>query len=66
MKGAPREEKAIIVSATDGLLLAHYEEKHSRICEEMPQLPSTSQLYSHSPIELTQHGHPIALPHLGA
>ena len=53
MKGAPREEKAIIVSATDGLLLAHYEEKHSRICEEMPQLPSTGQLDSHSPTKFT-------------
>ena len=66
MWGAPRKEKFVQMLATDGLLLAHHEEGHRRICEEMPQLPSTSQLYSHSPIELTQHGHPIALPHLGA
>ena len=57
MKGAPREEKAIIVSATYGLLLAHYEEKHSRICEEMPQLPSTGQLDSHSPTEVSSQDH---------
>ena len=53
MKGAPREEKAIIVSATDGLLFAHYEEKHSRICEEMPQLPSTCQHDPYPPAKLT-------------
>ena len=57
MKGAPREEKVIIVSATYGLLLAHYEEKHSRICEEMPQLPSTGQLDSHSPTEVSSQDH---------
>ena len=57
MKGAPREEKAIIVSATYGLLLAHYEEKHSRICEEMSQLPSTGQLDSHSPTEVSSRDH---------
>ena len=34
--------------------------------KKMPQLPSTGQLDSHSSIELTQHGHPMALPHLGA
>ena len=34
--------------------------------KKMPQLPSTSQLDSHSSTELTQHGHPMALPHLRA
>ena len=33
---ASREEKAILVSAIDGLLLAYYEERHSRIHEEVP------------------------------
>ena len=36
MRGEQREEKAISVSTADGLLLVHYEEIHSRICEEMP------------------------------
>ena len=52
--------------ASDRLLLAHHEEGHNRICEEMSQLQSTSQPDSHSPTELTQHDHPMALPHLGA
>ena len=34
--------------------------------KKMPQLPSTGQLDSHSSTKLTQHGHPMALPHLGA
>ena len=42
MQREPREEEAIPVYAADGLLLAHYKERYSRICEEMPQLPSTS------------------------
>jgi len=37
---APREEKATPVYAANRLLLAHYEERYSRICEEIPQLPS--------------------------
>ena len=37
MRRAPREEEAISVYAADGSLLAHYEERYSRICEEMPQ-----------------------------
>ena len=35
IRRAPREKKAIPVYATNGLLLAHYEERYSRICEEM-------------------------------
>ena len=46
---ASREEKAILVSAIDGLLLAYYEERHSRIHEEVPQLLSTGKPDSHSP-----------------
>ena len=42
MRRAPREEEAISVYAADELLLAHYEERYNRICEEMPQLPSAS------------------------
>jgi len=40
MQKAPREEIFVPVYAADGLLLAHYEERYSRICEEMPRLPS--------------------------
>ena len=64
--GTPGEEKAIQVLATNGLLLAHHEERQDRICKKMPQLPSIGQLDSHSSAELTQHGHPMALPYLGA
>ena len=64
--GAPREEKFIQMPAVDRLLLAHHEEGHNRIYEEMSQLQSTSQPDSHSPTELTQHDHLMALPHLGA
>ena len=51
--------------ATNGLLLAHHKERHGKICKKLPQLPSTGQLDSQSFVELTQHGHPMALPHLG-
>ena len=50
--GAPGEEKALQMSATNGLLLAYHEERYGRICEEMPQLPNASQLDSHSPAKL--------------
>ena len=66
MQGALREEKAIPMPTTDGLLLAHHEERNSRICEEMPHLPSIGQPDSHSPVEFTQHGYPMAFPHMGA
>ena len=59
-------KKSCTDTATNGLLLAHHDERYSRICEKMPQLPSTSQLDSHLSTKLTQHGHPMALPHLRA
>ena len=30
------EEKAVQMSATNGLLLAHHEERHGKICKKMP------------------------------
>ena len=36
MQRALRKEKVILVYAKDALLLAHYEEGHDRIREEMP------------------------------
>ena len=66
MRGASKEEKAIPVLVVDRLLLAYHEERHSRIREEVPQLPSTSQFNPHSPTEFTQHRHPMVLPQLGA
>ena len=51
MWGAPGEEKALQMPAANGLLLAYHEERYGRICEKMPQLPSASQLDSHSPVE---------------
>lgn len=41
-------------------------QKDKRICEEMSQLPSAGQPNSHPPTKFTQHGHPMALPYLGA
>jgi len=64
--GSTKGRKVVQMPVIDGLLLAYHEEGHNRICEEMSQLPSTSQPDSHSPTELTQYGHPMALPHLGA
>ena len=66
MQRALRKEKVILVYAKDALLLAHYEEVHGKICEEMPWLPSTGQLDPHPPTKPTQHGRPMALPYLGA
>ena len=66
MWGSPGKEKALQMPAANGLLLAYHEERHSRICEKMPQLPSTSQPDLHLPTELALHGHPMALSHLGA
>jgi len=34
--GSTRERKSYTNAATDGLLLAHHEERHSRICEKIP------------------------------
>ena len=39
---ATRTEEAMPVHATDELLLAYYDERYNRICEEMPQLLSAS------------------------
>ena len=36
MRGAPKEEKVVQMPTADGLLLAHYEKRHNRICEELP------------------------------
>lgn len=33
-----RKEKTILVHTVNGLLLAHYEKGHSRICEKVSQL----------------------------
>ena len=61
-----REEEVIPMHLVDGLLLAHYEKRGSRICEEVLWLPSGSQFKPYPPTELTKHGHPIALPYFGA
>ena len=66
MWGTPGEKKAVQMPTTNGLLLAHHEERHDKICKKMPQLPSTGQLDLHLSAELTQHGYPMAFPHLGA
>ena len=53
MWGTLGEEKALQMPATDGLLLAHHEKRYDKICEKVPQLPSASQLDSHSSAEFT-------------
>ena len=51
--GATGKEKALQMPATNGLLLAYHEKRYDKICEKVPQLPSASQLDSHSLVELT-------------
>ena len=51
--GTLGEEKVVQMPATNGLLLAHHEERYNIICEIMPQLPSVSQPDSHLFAELT-------------
>ena len=51
--GTPGEEKVVQMPAANGLLLAYHEKRYSRICEKMPQLPSTGQPDSHSSAGLT-------------
>ena len=60
------EEKTLQMPAVDGLLLANHEKRCGRICEKVSQLSSTSQLDSYPSTGLAQHGHLMALPHLGA
>ena len=64
--GTPKEEKDVQMLAANGLLLANHEKRCGRICEKVSQLPSTNQLDSYPSTGLAQHGHPMALPHLGA
>ena len=59
-------EEAISLHIADGLQLAHYKKGCNRICKEVPQLPSASQFDLYPSTKLTEHGHPIILPHLGA
>ena len=41
--GEHQGRKKLYIYIIDGLLLVHYEKGRSRICEEMPWLPSASQ-----------------------
>ena len=66
MQRTTGKEEAILMHTADGLLLAHYKKGCSRICKEVPQLPSASQFDPYPSIKLIVHGHPITLPHLGA
>ena len=66
VRGAPRKEKVLQRSATNGLLLAYHKERCSRICKKMPQLPNTSQFDPHPSVEFARYGHTMALPHLEA
>lgn len=59
-------KKAVSVHNTYGLLLAHYEKGCIRICKEVPRLPRASQFDPYPSIKLADHGHLMALPHLGA
>ena len=41
----PGKKEAIPMYLANGLLLANYEKGHSRICKEMPWLPSASCMF---------------------
>ena len=43
MESTREERSYIYIYIIDRLLLVHYEKGRSRICEEMPWLPSASQ-----------------------
>lgn len=45
MQRAPREEEVVLTHPINELLLEKYEERHCKICENMPWMPSTSKLY---------------------
>ena len=66
MQRTPGNKEAIPMHLADGILLAHYEKGRSKICKEMPWLPSASKFDPYPPVELTEHGHPMAFPHFGA
>ena len=53
MWGISGEEKTLQMPVTDGLLLAYHEKRYGRICEEVPQLSSVSQLDSYPSAEFT-------------
>lgn len=61
-----RKEEVIPMHLANGLLLAHYKERRSRICQEVPRLPSSSQLNPHSLLKLAKLGHSVAVLYLGA
>ena len=56
MQRASRKEEVVSVHIANGLLLAHYEEGCSRICKEVPRLPSASQFDPYSATKLAEHG----------
>ena len=60
------EKEVIPMHLADGLLLAHYEEGCSRICEEVSRLLGASQFDPYKPIELVKHDYAMALSHMGA
>jgi len=64
--GMIREKEVIPMHLTDGLLLAHYEEGCSRICEKVSRLPGASQFDPYKRIELVNHDYAMALSHMGA
>ena len=37
-------EEVVLTHPVNGLLFAKYEERHSKICENMPWMPSTSKI----------------------
>ena len=65
MRGTLREEEAVPAHLADGLLLSHYEERRSKICE-VSWLSGASQSNPHLFAKLAKHGYPMALTHVGA
>ena len=66
MWGTSREKKTVQMHLANGLLLAHYEEESSKICEDVSWLLGASQFDPHPSIELVKHGYSVALLYMGA
>ena len=63
-RGTLGEKEVELMHLEDGLLLAHYKEGCSRICEEKSWLPGAGQFDPYPPAKLAKHDYAMALPYM--
>ena len=63
MQRTPRKEEIVSVHLADGLLLAHYKEGRSRVCEDVSRLLGAKQSDPYPPTKLAKYDYPMTLPH---